>query len=241
MSLETTPTHPAADSYVTLTEANTYFSNRANTTKWDNLSDDEKEVFLKRAALQIDSNRFFWAPVVHTILYYRDKQFLKWPTKRELSASGSVDSVGSNYLIDSNLANNASYPNDIFNGGAVIITEGTGKGKTYKIDDFDFETGKVTIDGTFRPALDTTSQYRLVEEVPDKVKNAQCEQCLYLVNGGGKRAQLQSEGVKSYSLDELSETFSDAATIGGTGSINICVEAKAQLNGLISKIGKIIR
>lgn len=45
--------------------------------------------------------------------------------------------------------------------------------------------------------------------IPDAVIYATCEQALFLLKGGSKRQELQQQGVKSYSLGDLSETFAD--------------------------------
>ena len=43
--------------------------------------------------------------------------------------------------------------------------------------------------------------------VPEAVKNAQCEIALQLAQGPSERAEMQRQGVKSFSLGNLSETY----------------------------------
>ncbi len=234
--LNAIPTHPEANSYLTLAEANDLMNNRSSmSAEWTALTDDQKEKVLIIATRQIDTLRFFHELIYRTPQDYRNKQALKFPRTNTREYSGKVDSVSTNYLIDADLANRQDLPDDYYNKGAVIIYSGTGKGKTYGVTDFDMATGKVTIDGTFSPAIDDTSWYRLVEAVPVEVKYACLEQALYIINGGGERAKLQSEGVQSYSIGDLSETFGD----GGGGSMNLplSTEAKGYLSRLISRIG----
>jgi hypothetical protein len=99
------------------------------------------------------------------------------------------------------------------------------------------ETGEVTIEQDFSPAPDTTSRVLLIEKVPLKVKYAVFEQALYICNGGGERQKLQSEGVKSYSIGDLSETFAD--NMVGSGKIAISNEARGLLKGLYTIIGRL--
>lgn len=234
--LNAIPTHPEANSYLTLVEANDLMNNRSSmSAEWTALTDDQKEKVLIIATRQIDTLRFFHELIYRTPQDYRNKQALKFPRTNTRSYSGKADSVSTNYLIDADLANRQDLPDDYYNKGAIVIYSGTGKGKTYGVTDFDMATGKVTIDGTFSPAIDDTSWYRLIEAVPIEVKYACLEQALYIVNGGGERAKLQSEGVQSYSIGDLSETFGDGG--GGGLSLPLSTEAKGYLSRLISRIG----
>jgi len=237
MALVTTPSDPNADSYVTLAEANAYFADRSDIANWSALTDAQKEAVLKLATKQIDTFRFHGDPIRPTPNWYRDKQKLKFPRNTARNKSGVVDSAGANYIIDNARANEATEPDDFWNDGCVIITEGTGRGQTRKISDFEMATGKVTVDANWTTNPDETSQYRIVEAIPQEVKDATCEQTLYLTNGGGERQKMQSEGVKSYSIGDLSETFADGAV--GSGKIAISNEAKGMIKGLYTIIGQL--
>ena len=238
MGLETTPTHPQADSYVTQAEADAYFSDRKDVSGWESLTDDQKEALLKRATNQINTLRFHGCQFFRWPQYGRDKQILEFPrTNTSNWMSGVVESAGNNFLIDSILANNENYPSDYWNDGAVVITNGTGKGQTRKISDFDSSTGKIIVSEDWALNPDSTSAFNLIQKIPDKVKFAVYEQVLYIVSGGGKRQQLQSEGVQEYRIDELHEKFVEGGI--GLGNIAISNEAKGYLAGLWSRIGKL--
>lgn len=239
MALTVTPTHPDANSYISLADANTYFANRTDVSDWSALTDDQKEAVLKLAVQQIDSLRFFSTRMIEKATYYRREQNLQFPRADHEALSGSVDSATTTTIVDASLASHINYPDDYWNGGAVIITSGTGRGQTALISDFDSATGTVTVSSAFSTTPDSTSQYMLIAKIDNKVKYAQCEQALYLVKGGGERAKLQSEGVKSYSIGDLSETFGDGA-VGGGQTTPIASEARGHLRGLISRIGKMI-
>ncbi len=235
--LNAIPTHPEANSYLTLAEAEDLMLNRtAMIAEWGALSNNQKEKALIISTRQIDTLRFFHELIYRVPQDYRGKQALKFPRTNARTFSGKVDSNSTNYFIDADLANRQDLPDDFFNKGAVVIYSGTGKGKTYGVTDFDMATGKVTIDGTFSPAIDSTSWYKLIEAVPVEVKYACLEQALYIANGGGERAKMQAEGVESYSIGDLSESFGGSNTLGGF-NLPISPEARGYLSRLITIIG----
>lgn len=237
MSLNTTPSHPQADSYVTVSEADAYLNNRTDVSNWDALSNDQKEAILKMATKQIDTLRFFNKKVVRYPVWCRDEQELQFPRTGGKSRSGVVDSAGSNYFIDSARANQSNEPDDLWNDGAVIIIEGTGRGQTKKISDFNSSTGKITIDENWTTNPDNTSQYKIIEKLPQKLKDAVCEQALFITNGGNEKSQLASQGITSYSIGDLKESFAE----GRLDKLRVSVEAKALLKGLYSVIGRLCR
>lgn len=235
MALITTPSDPTANSYVTQAEADAYFLNRSDVADWSALSNDQKEAVLELATKQIDSLRFHGEKIFEQPNYYRDKQLLKFPRTGARSKAGTVDSAGVNYIIDSARADQATEPDNFWNDGCVVIIDGTGKGQTRKISDFDMATGKITVDTNWTTNPDTSSDYKIIEKIPQKVKDATCEQALYLCKGGGERSKMQSEGVVEYRIGDLSERFAD----GIAGKIAISNEAKGMLRGLYTIIGKI--
>lgn len=229
-AINTTPGHPDANSYATVEEADLYFDSRSNTENWDKLNKDVKSAALQLATKQIDSMRFFGEKRFDDAAFYRREQSLQFPRECTEERAGSVQSAGSNYFVDSNLSNNPILPDDFFNLGFVVITEGTGKGQTFKVIDFEMATGKVTVSEDWGTTPDSTSRYILGVKIPNRVKYAVFEQALYILNGGGERQRMQSEGVVQYSIGDLSERFKESA-IGG-GKMPISNEAKGYLRGL---------
>lgn len=65
-------------------------------------------------------------------------------------------------------------------------------------------------------------------DVPTEVKYAQCEIALSLITGENARLKLQREGVKSFSIGSLSETYKTASDLA------YCNEANKLLNGYIN-------
>ena len=235
--LNSIPTHPSANSYLTLDEAKELIEGRYGAEAWDDLNEAQKESLLTIATKNIDSFRFFNHPIIARPMYYRMQQGLKFPRTGGRSITGKVVTSSTNFITDTNLKDRADMPDDFWNGGAIIITEGLGKGQTMKISDFDMATGKVTVSENFTTQPNTTSYFLLVEGIPNEVRNALIEQTIYLINGGGERAKLQAEGVQSYRIGDLSETFVDGAN---GASIPLSPQARGYLRGLISRIGRLI-
>lgn len=229
-AINTTPGHPDANSYATVEEADAYFDSRSSTENWDKLNNDLKAAALQLATKQIDSMRFFGEKRFDEACYYRREQALQFPRECIDEWTGSVQSAGNNYFIDSNLANKSVLPDDFFNGGFVVITEGTGRGQTLKVSDFEMATGKVTVSENWSTNPDSSSRYLVGVKIPNRVKYAVFEQVLYVLNGGGERQRMQAEGVVQYSIGDLSERFKESA-IGG-GKMPISNEAKGYLRGL---------
>lgn len=202
--MNTILTHPDAESYVSVAEADAHFEGDA---VWCALSKIKKERYLKQATAEIDALRFHDEKLVKYNQWYRREQALEFPRSGKYK-SGIARESTSNTLTDSTLADNSTIPNDLFNDGALIIYEGTGKGNTYRITDFDATTGTITIEGTM--TIDTTSQYIAVEPLEKNIRYATLEQALFISSGGGIRQKLASEGVVSKRIDDLQESYSDA-------------------------------
>lgn len=231
----TIPLHPEADSFLTIAEADDLMEFRINGgDDWQALDEDKKERLLIVATSHINSLRFFHDEFYPIPMDYRDKQALKFPRTNTRRASGKADSVSTNTLVDSNRSDRSDEPTNFWKGGALVIYEGSGKGQTYEVSAFDMVTGTITIDGTFSPAIDTTSYYKLYEKIPKEVKMATLEQALFILGGGGERAKLQSEGVQSYSIGDLHETYNGQ---GSSNKLPISLEARGYLSGLVSRIG----
>ena len=67
--------------------------------------------------------------------------------------------------------------------------------------------------------------------MPREVRDAQCEQALFLLaagSGGDRRRRLQAQGVQSFSVEGMSESYRPG---GGAGSLRawdrLCPEAQA--------------
>lgn len=96
---------------------------------------------------------------------------------------------------------------------------------TRQIDRLPFASRKLDINQSLEFPR-TTTNLPFSDGIPDSITYATCEQALFLLQGGSKRQELQKQGVKSYSLGDLSETFAD--NLSPAEKI-ICPEALAYL------------
>jgi|Deesub1362A_J573_1020465.scaffolds.fasta_scaffold01257_11 hypothetical protein len=129
MALDATVAGESANSYVTVTEADTYLANHLEGETWNSKSTAEKERLLITATRQIDSLR-----IKDEHLPYDDNQALKFP-------------------------------------------------RSYDTDD----------DGN--------------PEIPQAVKDAVCEQAVFLLTSGTGRSKLQQAGVSDMRLGDMSESY----------------------------------
>lgn len=238
MTLNAIPTHPDANSYVTKDQADALVGNRKNNQGWSELTADQKTDLLIIATSQIDSFRMHHGPMYDNARDYRAAQGLKFPNCEAHNRFASVITAGANFITANDLKDRSDLPDDFWNEGVIIITAGTGRGQIRQISDFEMATGKVTVSEAWTTQPDTTSRVRVVYKVPADIRMAVVEQALFLASGGGERSQLQAEGVQSYSIGDLSETFAQGAA--GSSNMPISVQAKAYLKKYISRIGRFV-
>jgi len=246
MALEQTPTHPDADSYVTVNEADAYLAGHPDESEWTNLWGTEKESRLKMATRHVDSFRFKSYPVVYRSMHYRNKQALKFP--RQFSPdfshlnvkSGNADSATSNGITDSSFADREDLPDDYWKDGAVIITEGTGKGQTREVTGFDASTGEITVGASWTTTPDDTSDFLLTQDVPKAIKYATIEQAIFITRGDYKNVQQMMQGLQQYRIGDLSETYGAAGVSLTPMGTPFSSEAMGYISAYISRLGRIV-
>ena len=229
MALNTIPADKDADSYITITEADSYFADfYYGDTVWSAASTALKENALRMATKIIDRFRFF-----HT--KFDNEQRLAHPRSNIETGAGTAESGDTTHLTSSLLADKQQYPDDYWNYGGVKILQGTNKYAKRQVKDFTRSTGQIETYSAFDSAIDNTSQFQLIKEVPRDIKHAQAEIALWIMKGQnkGSRAALQAEGVKSFSVGGLSETFESTGK-----DVAIPQEAQNLLDRYISKIGE---
>jgi len=139
------------DTYITLTDAQVYLSENYISTDeklvaWNELSDTDKEILLRKALKIVDSQPYTGFKVQTT-------QTLEFPR-----------------------AIYTMIPYDVY-----------------------------------EPSGIWPENWYVQSEVPDAVKYAQCEIAFEMASGTSNRVKLQRQGVKSFSLGNLSETYSGAS------------------------------
>ena len=203
--------HPQANSYLTLAQAEAYILERMDVADWTAQADaDAKNRLLITASREIDQLMLFGRRIFFEDVY---KQALRFPVYRHnldfwLRTTGTADSGSATTLVDATLIDTTSYRDDLFIGGALLITSGTGKYTAHEtVTDFDVTTGTVTF-ADCGSTLDSTSVYDLIGPLPEDFKLAILEQALFLASGNAvARAQMVADGVTSYDAGGSRQSF----------------------------------
>ena len=187
----------AANSYLTLAEAEALMLERNDVSAWGAKSDDQKNRLLIQATSMIDTLMISGRNFFNTSLY---QQLLRFPVVETavdfwLTNQGTADSGSTTTLVHSALESTTLYRDDIFNGGSVLITLGAGQWQHMTVDDFELSSGALTFTEQ-STAIDATSRYALIGPLPRAFKQAVAEQSLHLSNTGSlQRAQMVADGV----------------------------------------------
>ncbi len=231
------PTHPEADSYLSLAEANSYFANFYYTAnEWANAADTVKELALKSAAKVIDRLRFFDEKV-------SEYQKLKHP--RYGSVFGiftvtisAVDSENPKTKFTVGSITSDNLPTDFYKYYGVKFKSGDNKNDYNQIKTYDPETGAMELITASTDNMVVGDTLEMILKVPDEIKYAQCEIARSMIENtfNTGRQKLQAEGVQSFSVGDLSETFSGAKLI----DVAMPKEAEDLLAPFICKTGIII-
>ena len=182
MSINSTLTHWDAQSYVGLTQADDYFLNHPDLTRWDLLADAAKENQLVIATSILEGLPLFAVDgKMHDTAPYNQR--LKLPIFNNSSYSGTPASGTTLTIVDSALAAAASYRDDYFNFGAVRITAGTNIYECRQVSDFAVGSGTITVNEAFTAAIDTTSTFDLIYPFHPNLIAGVCELALDLARG----------------------------------------------------------
>ncbi len=180
MSLNTNPCDPAADSFVDLDYADGYLSAHPDNSCWENLPGDDleqdevKEKLLIAASRMISRAPLSKKPLAEN-LDWRSGQGLAAPVAGHGVYYGVADSALENEMTDAALAGGAP---ERYIGGAIRTEEGVFIG----VEDFDPEIGAVALTEICPKEFQAGSPYALVEAISPAVKQAACEQALFLAS-----------------------------------------------------------
>lgn len=220
MALNTIPSHPNANSYVTVNEADSYLSAKIEFDIWDAETDSSKEEFLKLACNQMEGFRYFGKKFVNINNWYRKEQKLAYPREGSYQSTNIVSVDGLTFTTSLNQNSSSEYPNKYI---AMIVYEGSGRGNTFALTSFVNSVG--TVSSWNGITLDQTSNLILLPEkiVPDNIKYAQIEQAFFLCLLESKEIDLSGEYDQAKIEDKQGRPFSPNAkqylkgyiTIGG--------------------------
>jgi len=169
---------PSSNSYVTLEEANDYIRNkRGHDNVWDTLSDEGKKRILIEATREIDIFNF------NGERYY-EMQALSFPRDDHEVEDGNCSVCTTTSFRDAELYDTTYGKkwDNYWKYGSVHITSGTPVNEIRNISLSNNTNGSITVDTAFSSSPTTNSEYIVFAPIDDNVKNAQCEQVLYIVD-----------------------------------------------------------
>ena len=238
ISLNTKLGDPAANSYVTLPEANTYVRNvLGHPNKWDTLSVEGRKRLLIEACRDIDRFNFLG------VRYY-DNQILEFPRNDHDTITGNcgtpLTNTGfkhANFTSDTygSYKSNTNY----WKYGAVHITLATPLNDIRVIGGNNITTNVVTVASAFTATPTTNTTFIAFEPLDTKIKSAQCHQALYILeNSGGDTLQnYKDSGANYVKIGDTEVRFKE----GLSSRSSISQEARKLLSPWIRKDKKVLR
>lgn len=178
MSINSKVADPNQNSYVTINEVNTYMNYRYSTSNWDNLTVSDKEAVIIQSAKDLDVFNF-----VDDIYY--DAQGLSFPRSSHETVAGNVGTpITLSTFRHSNLYSTTymKIPDDYWEQGSCHITSGTPVRDIRRITGSDASNGEITVATDFSATPTTNTEFRVFAPIDKNIKDAQCEQILFIVN-----------------------------------------------------------
>lgn len=216
MSLITTPGAADANSWITLAEADAYFSLHANAAAWTSATTTTKEAALVMAARQLSSlsfvgqKRFTTEDDLH-------EQALAFPRTERLGPglepvgeeelTSTVDSATTTTLVDSALDEQLRWQDGYWTGGSVFILQGTGEAQLRDVVGFTRSTTTLTISPAWTIVPDSTSVYLLLPPIDSRIKHAQAEHALWLLRRMNAPAESIHAGLVGMSDGAVAERY----------------------------------
>lgn len=195
-----------ANSYVTVKEANDYIRNKyGHPNKWDAVSIEGKKRLLIEATKIIDRYNFIKPK-------YYDSQSLSFPlSTHEIITGNCATPITITSFKNVNLKSSTygKYPTSYWKTGAVHITSGTPIYDTRVIASSNVVTGSITTTDSFSATPTTNSSFIVFAPLFKEVKDAQCEQALFLIDspGGDTIQNYTNAGAKEVEIGDVRVVF----------------------------------
>jgi hypothetical protein len=224
MSLNCKLGDPNQDSYVDSEQADSYFSDRRrDSDEWTDLTATQKEEVLRQSAKDLDAFNYVGAK-------YYQMQALEFPRDSHEVVEGYCSSpLTSKSFAHSDLISD-TYGEIGENywryGSCHLILSATQDIGLIASSDL---TGKVVMDEDFTSSLVTTIEFTIFSPIDQKIRDAQCEQTLYILKNANIEAlqNYSSLGAEEVRIGDTSVRFKR----GGSGSkIPIAPEARKLLS-----------
>lgn len=216
-----------SNSYVTVTEADTYFNLRYRTSAWRDLPDSDKEAILVQAARDVDIANY------KGDLYY-DPQTMSFPRDAHETVEGYCASSTNKKFKHSDLKSDTygEYPTNFWKYGTIHFTSATLDNKIYAIASSD-TSGFVY--GSFSATPTTTTQFIVFAPIIQDIKDAQCEQAFFIMDSDlNSYVELQAMGIQNVTIGDVSVSPHGRMESRSNPTI-LCVKAKKLLSKYFRK------
>lgn len=201
----------SSNSYVTLKEVNDYIRKKyGHKNVWDTLSvEGKKQVLVESADIMNKLN--------YIDNKYYDSQKLVFPLKSHAVISGNCGTpITSNSFRHSSLYSSSygKYPTDYWQYGTIHIKSGAASHNIRNISLSNVQTGSVTVSSNFSEDPNSTSAFICFAPIYDEVKDAQCEQALFIVENAGIESlqEYRSMGAESVKIGDVRISFKEGIT-----------------------------
>jgi len=200
VSLVATVAGPNSNSYLTVTEADAYFTGRSDTSNWDALSTSDKEALLIQSTKDVDIGANYGGEP------YYDAQKLQFPRDDADSVEGNCASVANDRFKHSDLKSDTymEIPNNFYKYGSIHFTSATLENQVYAIASSN-TSGFVF--ASFSATPTTTTQFIVFPPIDKDIKDAVCEQA-YSTNEYklGNYAEMRALGLYNVRIGDVSVT-----------------------------------
>ena len=228
---------PNANSYVTVSEANTYIRNKyGHNSLWDSLSLEGKKRVLIEATNDIEVYNYIGEK-------YYDTQALEFPRDDHDVISGdcatpfSINSFSNSNFTSDTYGAEKSY-NDYWKYGTVHITVGTPLYDIRSINTSDITTNVITTFTDFSATPTANTDFIAFTPIDKYIKYAQIEQALFILDTKNSTATNKYSGIADkVKMDDVEILFKKGASMNK----RVALKAKKMLSRWIEKSIKLRR
>lgn len=232
---------PNANSYVTISEANDYIRNaRGHNNSWDTLSIEGKKRLLMESTRDIDKFNFVGNK-------YYEFQSLEFPRNDHDVLTGDVATPVTNTSFKNTSFTSDTYGDkrnntDYWKYGSVHITVGTPLYDVRRISASNISTDVITVSEAFTATPNTSTDFIAFEPLSKQIKDAQCEQALYILENSGSDSlqTYSSAGAERVKIGDVEVEFTEGAS-GGGYKPNVSSAAKNLLSTFVAKTKSVYR
>ena len=195
----------AANSYVTLTEANDYIRNKyGRPNNWDTLQAEEKKRLLMEAANSLNIFNYSGER-------YYTSQPLSFPRNDHSVVTGNCQATLTTSSFKHTSLKSSTYgamPQDYWKNGACHLT---GDNESALVASSNVTSGIVHMTDTFTASITSSTKFIMFKPLDNEVKYAQCEQALYLVEkeGSDTLRDYQNAGVQYVKIGDTAVSFKE--------------------------------